>query len=69
MRNGLQMPTTGAVVFHYRDAVRERRLGRGFGLIEDEIHALIEYTLHVDPASDADGGLRRVTTCHEVGGH
>jgi len=69
MRNGLEIPTTGAVVFHYRDAVRERRQGRGFGLIEDDIHALIEYTLHVDTMSDADGALRRASTCREVGGH
>jgi hypothetical protein len=51
MRNVLEAPSRGAVVFHYRDALREKRLGRGFGLIEDEIHALIEYTLHVDTGS------------------
>jgi hypothetical protein len=68
MPNGLEIPTTGAVVFHHRDAVRERRLGRGFGLIEDDIHALIEYTLHVDNMSDADCVLGRVTKCREVGG-
>ena len=54
MRNGLDTPSNGALLFHYRDAVRERRSGRGFGLIEDDIHALIEYTLYVDTMAEAD---------------
>jgi hypothetical protein len=63
MRDALDAPTTGALVFCYADAVKERPFGRGFGLIEDDIHALIERTLHVDAFSDVDGAARRVTTC------
>jgi hypothetical protein len=51
MRNVLEAPSSGEVVFHYRDALREKRAGRGFGLIEDDIHALIEYTLSGSTAS------------------
>ena len=64
MRDALDAPTTGALVFYYAEAVKERPFGRGFGLIEDDIHALIERTLHVDAFSDVDGGgARRATTC------
>jgi hypothetical protein len=67
MQDGLDTPTPGTFMFHYRDAVRDRRLGRGFGLIEDDIHALIEYTCHGETFSKAEG-TRYVKTRPELGG-
>jgi hypothetical protein len=63
MRDALDVPTTGAIVFHYADALHDRPFGRGFGLIEDDIYALTEHALHIDTTSDADSGIRRVTAC------
>ena len=63
MIDALGTPTTGALFFNYTNAVTGRPLGRGFGLIDDDIHALIEHALQVNPSCDADGLIRRVTTC------
>ena len=63
MIDALGTPTTGALFFNYTNAVTGRPLGRGFGLIDDDIHALIEHALQANPSSDADGLIRRVTTC------
>jgi hypothetical protein len=41
-----------AVIFYYRDAPKDWPLQRGYGLIEDDIHALIEATLEAEAALD-----------------
>jgi hypothetical protein len=63
MTDALAMPATGALFFNYTNAVTGRPLGRGFGLIDDDIHALAEHALQVNTSSDADGVTRHVTTC------
>ena len=63
MRDVLDAQTTGTLVFCYRNSVRDRALGRGFGLIEDDIHALIEFALGADTIADADHVLAEVGGC------
>ena len=63
MIDALGMQTTRALFFNYTNAVTGKPLGRGFGLIDDDIHALSEYALQVNTTSDADGAMRHVTTC------
>jgi len=63
MIDALGTPTTGALFFNYTNAVTGRPLGRGFGLIDDDIHALTEHAPQVNPSADADGVRRFVTTC------
>jgi hypothetical protein len=55
MLNALDMTIAGALVFNYADALKDRPLGRGFGLIDDDIHALIEPTRHINTIADAQG--------------
>ena len=62
MIDALGTPTTGALFFNYTNAVTGKPLGRGFGLIDDDIHALIEYAPQANPGAE-DGLIRRVTTC------
>ncbi len=63
MIDALGMQTTRALFFNYTNAVTGKPLGRGFGLIDDDIHALSEYALQVNVTSDADGAMGHVTTC------
>jgi hypothetical protein len=63
MNDTLGLPTTGAFFFSNSNAVTGRPFGRGFGLIDDDIHALTEHALRVNSSSDADWVLRHVTTC------
>ena len=63
MNDTLGLPTTGAFFFSNSNAVTGRPFGRGFGLIDDDIHALIEYAPQANPGADTDGLIRRVTTC------
>jgi hypothetical protein len=37
-------------------AVIDRRFGRGFGLLDDDLHALVERSLDVDTVFDAGTG-------------
>jgi hypothetical protein len=62
MRDAMDTPTKGALVFNFTDAAADRPLGRGFGLIDDDIHALIEHAFHVNTLFDADGAIRHVST-------
>jgi hypothetical protein len=63
MFDALATPITGSLFFNYTNAVTGRPLGRGFGLIDDDIHALIEHARQANTSSDADGAVRHVTTC------
>jgi len=63
MSDALCVPTTGALFFNYTKAVTGKPLGRGFGLIDDDIHALSEYALQVNTTSDADGAMGHISTC------
>jgi hypothetical protein len=63
MIDALGTPTTGALFFNYTNAVTGKPLGRGFGLIDDDIHALIEYAPQANPGAETDGRIRRATTC------
>ncbi len=63
MIDALGTPTTGALFFNYTNAVTGKPLGRGFGLIDDDIHALIEYAPQANPGDETDGRIRRATTC------
>jgi hypothetical protein len=63
MLDALKMPTPGALFFNYADAIAGRPLGRGFGLIDDDIYALIEHAPRANTSFDTDGITRHVTTC------
>jgi hypothetical protein len=63
MLDAVGMPTPGALFFNYTNAVTGKPLGRGFGLIDDDIHALAEYALQLNTSSEANGVIRHVTTC------
>jgi hypothetical protein len=63
MNDSQGTPTTGALFFTYANAVTGRPFGRGFGLIDDDIHALAEHALQVNQSSDVNGVTRQGTTC------
>jgi hypothetical protein len=63
MIDALGTPTTGALFFNYTNAVTGRPLGRGFGLIDDDIHALAEHAPQGNPSFDADRVTRFATIC------
>jgi hypothetical protein len=52
MNDTLGIPTTGALFFNYTDAVTGKPLGRGFGLIDDDIHALAQHALQNNQEAD-----------------
>jgi len=43
-------------------AVIDRRFGRGFGLIDDDLHALVERSVDADTIFDAGTGERSCNT-------
>jgi hypothetical protein len=52
----------GIVVLLDSIAVIDRRFGRGFGLIDDDLHALVERSVDVDNVFDAGTGERSCNT-------
>jgi hypothetical protein len=57
MLNAAEAPTPRALISYYTEAIKDRPLRHGFGLIEDDIHALIERTalqVVVDHAPQTD---------------